>query len=246
MDSQYFREYYTLERNHWWFTARSLILKDQISKIASGRKLKILNVGIATGSTTEMLSEFGEVTSVEYDKDCCDFLRMELQMEVTEASVTALPYNDESFDLVCAFDVIEHVEEDQLAIHELKRVCKKESHVFCTVPAFRFLWSKHDEVNHHIRRYTASQFGKLFHENGKIIFGSYFNTLLFLPVTVFRLISKILPSGFMRKGAGSDFTITGGNSFSPLLFKLLSSERYWLNKARSLPFGISYLLLWKK
>lgn len=246
MDSQYFREYYTLERNHWWFTARSLILKDQVTKIASGRRLKILNVGIATGSTTEMLSQFGDVTSVEYDKDCCEFLRTELHMEVTEASVTALPYADESFDLVCAFDVIEHVEEDKLAISELKRVCKNANHIFCTVPAFRFLWSKHDEVNHHIRRYTSSQFNDLFSGSGKIIFGSYFNTLLFLPVSIFRLFSKLLPSGFMRKGAGSDFTITGGNFFSLFLFRLLSSERFWLNKARSFPFGISYLLIWKK
>lgn len=246
MDSQYFREYYSLERNHWWFTARSLILEGQIIKITKGHKIRILNVGIATGSTTEMLSKYGSVTSVEYDSECCKFLRSELGIEVIEGSITALPFDNENFDLVCAFDVIEHVEEDRLAVNELKRVCKKNGNVFCTVPAYHFLWSQHDDVNHHIRRYTSINFSKLFSDNGMIEFKSYFNCLLFFPLAIFRIIMKILPFGFLRKGAGSDFTIVGSNHFAFLLFRILAFERYFLNRKFKFPFGISYMLLWKK
>ncbi len=246
MDSNYFREYYELERKHWWFTARSFILETQVKKIASGNKLNILNVGVATGSTSEMLSRYGKVTSVEYDHDCCQFLRHDLKMEVTEASVTALPFHDEIYDLVCAFDVLEHVEEDALAASELKRVCTKKGHVFCTVPAFHFLWSNHDTVNHHVRRYTANNFRKLFSDMGTIVFASYFNFLLFIPVSCFRLLSKILPTNSLREGAGSDFTIRGSQVFSGLFYHLFKSENLVLKNKFSFPFGISYMLLWSK
>ncbi len=248
MDSNYFTEYYTLERNHWWFRARSIILENQVRLLATqqNKKIKILNVGVATGSTSEMLAKYGEVTSVEYDHECCLFLKSKLGMEVIEASVTALPFQNDTFDLVCAFDVIEHVEEDQQAVNELKRVCKADGHVFCTVPAFRFLWSNHDDVNHHIRRYTAESFRNLFLGNGNIIFSSYFNFLLFIPVTIFRLLSKLLPGNSLRSGAGSDFTIKGSHIFSPLFFRLFKVEDIRIRKHKSLPFGISYLLLWSK
>lgn len=246
MDNLYFKEYYKLERNHWWFTARSLILNDQIKNICKGKDLKILNIGVATGATSEMLATFGTVTSVEFDNDCCNFLRNDLKMDVTEASITDLPFVNESYDLVCAFDVVEHVENDRLAVNEMKRVCKINGHILSTVPAFNFLWSKHDEVNHHFRRYSENQYCNLYISSGTILFKSYFNCLLFLPVLVFRVISKFLPTNFMRKGAGSDFTISGSNTFAPLLFHIFATERIWLNRKISCPFGISFLLLWTK
>ncbi len=246
MDNQYYLEYYALERNHWWFKARTLILHDQISKISKGRNLKILNVGAATGATSTMLSKFGEVISVEYESDCCKFLKEELNIKAIEASITSLPFENDSFDLVCAFDVVEHVEDDALATSELRRVVKKNGHVFCTVPSFMFLWSKHDDVNHHIRRYTASNFKALFKSYGEIIFSSYFNTFLFLPIASFRLLSKLLPKNFMRHGAGSDFTVGSKDHSGKIPYHLMSAERKLLNKYIALPFGVSYLLIWQK
>ena len=193
-----------------------------------------------------MLSKFGEVTSVEYETDCCRFLNEELHIPTIEASITELPFEDNTFDLVCAFDVVEHVAEDQLAIKELKRVTKKDGIVSCTVPAFMFLWSKHDDVNHHERRYTATGFKKLFVSSGKIIYSSYFNTILFLPIAAFRLVSKLLPENFMRKGAGSDFTLGNNKSSGNIPYNLMASERLLMNKNISLPFGVSYFIIWKK
>lgn len=246
MDNHYFKEYYTLERNHWWFRARSFILENQIQKLNLKGPLKILNVGVATGSTTQMLSKYGTVTSVEFDKDCCQFLREELKMDVIEASVTDLPFTENSFDLVCAFDVVEHVQDHKTAVLEMKRVCKSQGIVFCTVPAFDFLWSKHDDVNHHIRRYTKREFSSLFQGSGHIVYQSYFNFFLFLPVAFFRLLSNALPHLFSRKGAGSDFTIEGGGALSEVFHAIFKSENAVLKRGLSLPFGISYLLLWKK
>jgi ubiquinone/menaquinone biosynthesis C-methylase UbiE len=246
MNYQYFKEYFILERNHWWFMARKVILETQIQKLNFKKEIKILNIGVATGSTSEMLENFGEVTSIEYNSECCDFLRSELKMEVVEGSITQLPFEANTFDLVCAFDVVEHVEDHKQAVIEMKRVCASNGIIFCTVPAFQFLWSKHDDVNHHIRRYTGSQFTSLFQGYGEILYRTYFNFFLFLPVAIFRLISNALPRLISRKGAESDFTIEGSNTFSKLFFCIFKSENILLKKGISLPVGISYLLLWKK
>src|SRR5579864_7790542 len=111
MDSEYLKLYYKLEREHWWFRIREKILRQQLAKtLPPNKQLKILNVGAATGRTSEMLMDFGEVTSVEFDRDSCQFLRDVLHIEVTEASVTSLPFEDQSFDVICVFDVLEHVD----------------------------------------------------------------------------------------------------------------------------------------
>jgi len=91
-----------------------------------------------------MLEKFGDVTSIEYDEDCCQFLNEVLHIPALQGSITELEFEDNSFDLVCAFDVIEHVEDDSKAASEMLRVCKKDGLVFATVPAFMLLWSEHD------------------------------------------------------------------------------------------------------
>ncbi|MFM1745191.1 MAG: hypothetical protein RLZZ630_1128 [Bacteroidota bacterium] len=248
MDSNYYKEYFELERQHWWFVARAAILRSQIARLNPATRLKILNVGAATGATTEMLSAFGEVTSVEYDLHCCEFLRKELKMEVIHASVTELPFANDSFDLVCAFDVVEHVEDDKEATRELRRVCKRQGLVMCTVPAFNFLWSDHDTVNHHVRRYTSKSFKNLFPEAETIVFSSYFNSLLFLPVSIFRLLTRVFKnkSKIIRQGSGSDFSISMFNWVEPFFLRIFLIENTWLKRGIPAPIGISYLLAWKK
>ena len=116
MQQSYYDDYYILEREHWWFQIRAKILTNRIAKIVNrGRELKILNVGVATGFTSEMLTQFGRVKSVEYNEDCYKFLKDKLDLDVVKASILELPFEDNSYDLVCAFDVIEHVENDSLA-----------------------------------------------------------------------------------------------------------------------------------
>jgi len=163
MEKSYYIEYYHLERNNWWFKARMDILRSQVVKIANGRKdLNILNVGAATGASSLMLQEFGTVTSIEYDEDCFAFTKERVNIPLEIGSILDIKYPNNHYDLVCAFDVIEHVEDDQKAASELIRVCKNNGYVLVTVPAFNFLWSEHDEINHHFTRYTRKKFTQLF------------------------------------------------------------------------------------
>ena len=248
MNKLYYKEYYQLERSHWWFKARLEILESLLkSKIlrSNTQKLKILNAGVATGATTTMLEKYGMVTSLEYDKNCCTFLEHELKIEVVNASLTDLPFEDDSFDLVCAFDVIEHIEDDALAVKEIYRVLKKQGLVYLTVPAFHFLWSHHDVVNHHFRRYTLKGFLNLiFLENFEIVYKSYFNTFLFLPVFLARRIGKFLKTNTDKESSGSDFEKFKANSLvNRFLFYLFKTEQLFLTKNINFPFGVSALII---
>ena len=138
MQHDYYKEYYDLERQHWWFVAREKIISNYLKKLISAKilkhqDLKILNVGCGPGRSSQYLSSFGEVTSIEYDKDCCEFASERTGLQIINGSITELPFQDKMFDLVCAFDVIEHVEDDQLAISEMKRVAKKDGVIFISI-----------------------------------------------------------------------------------------------------------------
>ena len=109
-----------------------------------------------------MLNIFGEVESVEFDTNCSIYSSENKNIRVCNASVASLPFKSSTFDLVCAFDVLEHVQNDNIAVKEIFRVCKKNGHVFVTVPAYEFLWSEHDEVNQHFRRYNKNNLQDLF------------------------------------------------------------------------------------
>lgn len=246
MDKQYYKEYYEIERNHWWFKARSEILYEYIrQRIAGEKPLRILNVGVATGASSVMLQAFGEVSSLEYERDCIDFIKDMVPISVIQGSILELPYADQSFDLVCAFDVIEHVDNDELAVQELSRVCNKDGSVLVTVPALMSLWSEHDEINHHFRRYRIKGLKRLFAmDKGKIIFSTYFNSLLFMPIFIARKISNVFRD--RNKKVQSDFEKYNPGLVSRVLYRILKSEKYFLNSTISLPVGVSALLHWRK
>jgi 2-polyprenyl-3-methyl-5-hydroxy-6-metoxy-1,4-benzoquinol methylase len=244
MDKNYYVEYYKLERENWWFKSRLEIIRSQIMLIAAGRcDLKILNIGTATGATSIMLQEFGSVKSIEYDKDCYEFVKQRLDIDLEIGSILDLQFPNDGYDLVCAFDVIEHVEDDKKAVAEMLRVCKPNGNIMITVPAFNFLWSKHDEVNHHFRRYTWAMLKPLFNHE-KVVFHSYFNSILFFPITAVRLLGKLIP--FNRKGSGSDFGLVNSPFLNNIFYRLFKSENIFLSSGISLPFGISLMAIARK
>jgi SAM-dependent methyltransferase len=248
MDRSYYREYYTLEREHWWFRARSNILSAQLAEMVGRlhRRPTILNIGAALGASSEMLSRYGDVTSVEYDKECCDFVRQHAARHFINASITELPFRSGCFDIVCAFDVIEHVQDDARAVLEMIRVCRPGGVVAVTVPAFKLLWSHHDEVNHHQRRYRLPALRQLFQGPGQPILESYFNVALFPPIAMLRAVTRLVPQSWIRRGAGSDFTLVENRWLDGLFYRVLNSETAWLRRGGTFPFGVSAFLSWQK
>jgi SAM-dependent methyltransferase len=245
MREDYYNLYYQIERHHWWFNVRNKIIFDLIRKQTSEKNLKILNVGVATGHTSELLSEFGEVTSVEYDKQCYEYLKTFLKGEIINASITSLPFNDNTFDLVCAFDVIEHVKEDQSGVNELGRVCKKNGIIFITVPAHNFLWSEHDVINHHIKRYTEKEVLQLFSKY-TTIYSSYFNFFLFPPIALFRILKTLIFGLPAAETATSDFESIKPTVATKIFKAIFSMENWFIKMGVSFPTGVSFLLILRK
>lgn len=247
MDKNYYHEYFELERTHWWFLARTKILETQIQDLLTDTPhAKILNIGAATGASSQMLSKFGQVTSIEYEAECIAFVKDKISLDIEEGTILDLNYTENSFDLVCAFDVVEHVAEDELALKEMQRVCKIAGHVMLTVPTFMSLWSKHDEVNHHVKRYRLNEIQQLVQPNLEPVFLSYFNTWLFLPIYLVRQFSNALPSMIKRSGSGSDFSLVKSALINRFFYFLFVSENWFLRKKISLPVGVSALAIWKK
>lgn len=240
MEKKYTLLYTKYEKTHWWFTARKEILETVINKIIRKRKydlpLTILNVGPAGGSTSLMLQRFGTVKSLEFDDDFFDYCKNVIKLDVDKGSITDLPYNDESFDIACAFDVIEHVEDDKKAMDELKRVVKKGGMVLITVPAFKFLWSQHDEVNHHFRRYTTKGISQLAkNSNLSPFYSTYFNFFLFFPILTARMIGKLKPVNNNK----SDFDKFQMSKLSnKILYAIFKIEK-WIIFPMKLNIGVS-------
>lgn len=246
MDKAYYYEYFQFEREHWWFKVRNRIIYEQIlNKVNPQKEISILNIGVATGATSQILSWFGNVVSTEYDHSCCVYTLQQTKIDIIQASVKELPFKNTFFDLVCAFDVIEHVDDDAAAVKEMLRVCKHRGHVVLTVPAYMALWSPHDIVNQHYRRYSIQTLNSLlqFSREIKIIYYSYFNFFLFLPVYCFRFFSRLFTNLITRKDSGSDFSFFQN---SPLLnlfcYSIFSIERKLLKYIR-LPIGVSIILI---
>ena len=246
MNKNYVAQYHRLETTHWWFLIREKIIAQVLKKYIPRPKyfLKILNVGAASGASSQWLSSLGGVISVENDPVFLDFL-LSKKIPVINASIIALPFDDDSFDLICALDVLEHVADDTKAMAELIRVCKPGGKICITVPACLSLWSAHDEVNKHFRRYSKSELISLIDKGkNKLLYSTYFNTILFPVIFIVRKMGKLFRKKDNKEKSDFDYYKTN-RLLSAALKKIFGLEVFLLRFIK-FPFGVSLLTLIEK
>jgi SAM-dependent methyltransferase len=147
-----------------------------------------------------------------------------------------------AFDAVTLFDVIEHADDDAALLREARGFLAPGGIVFVTVPAFPFLWSRHDDLNHHRRRYVRKTLRAALEGAGlEVVRLTYFNTILFPAVAVVRGVAKLLPRGARPVAASADLRRGTGLWNAPLR-RLFASERHVLRR-RDLPVGTSLLAI---
>jgi SAM-dependent methyltransferase len=167
LDRSYYEEYYFFEQDNWWFVSRRRILLVLLRKLLPRTgNLEILDAGCGTGINLAYLEEFGRVTGVDNSEDAIRFCRKRGNAALLTADLRALPFDADHFDLVTALDVIEHIDEDASVVQNLVRVTKPGGHLLITVPPIPGLWSEHDEINHHKRRYRKQQLRALVEDAG--------------------------------------------------------------------------------
>ncbi len=153
MDAVYLKQMYELEDSYWWFVARRRLVRSLIGRYAGSSPLKILDAGAGTGALMSSLTDLGEVWGCDVSPEALAFCRQRGIGNLVQCSVERLDFPDNAFDVLTSCDVIEHVEDDNQALREFHRVLRPGGVAVLTVPALRCLWSPHDEVLSHLRRY---------------------------------------------------------------------------------------------
>jgi SAM-dependent methyltransferase len=233
-----------VEDKHWWFVGRRAILESFLERIAQSIRnpnsaIRILDVGCGTGANLEMLAQFGESEGVDVSDDALEFCRLK-GLKAHKGLAEKLPFDDESFDMVTALDVVEHLDDDIAGLKEMNRVLKKDGKTLIFVPAFMWLWGVQDDISNHRIRYTKKQIVERLHKAGfEIERATYANWTFFAPILAGRTIMKITG---IKPESENNVNVSALNG---IFGKIFSSERLWL-KNFDFPFGVSIVIVAKK
>ncbi len=237
MELSYASKYHRLEEDHWWFSAR----RDMIYKLIKNyhRDSEILEIGCSGGPLIKFLKGqgFNNIQGIDINEAAIEICKQKGINNVRVADARKTGFKDQQFDIVIASDVLEHIKDEAEAASEWRRILKPGGKLFIFVPAFKFLWSKHDEVNCHYRRYTKSALINVLGGYGfKINRSSYWNICLFLPVAIIRILQRVFAMKTRKTGDQLQET-------NPVINKifgyLLRFENKLLASGINYPFGIS-------
>jgi len=227
-----------LDERHWWYRARRRVLRELIRRrIPLPERARILEIGCGTGHNLMMLREFGEADAVEIDAAAREIASRRLGRPVMDAPLPTLTGVPEgAYDLVALLDVLEHVAEDRAALESIARRLAPGGRLLLTVPAHPWMWSAHDVVNHHLRRYTKRALREVIVASGlRLDFISPFNSLLFPLAAAARLAGRVT-----GKEDGDDRLPPA--PVNALFERIFGLERYLLGR---LPFppGVSFVAI---
>ena len=197
-------------------------------------------MGCGTGGNLSLLRKFGSVAALEPDDDARRVAGGKGAFDIRPGSLPdRIPFEREAFDLVAAFDVIEHVDDDTASLKAMSDRLRPGGWLLATVPAFQFLWSSHDERHHHKRRYVRSDLIRRITDAGLTpVRATYFNTLLFPLVAGIRLVRKAL-------GRDSNDEVLPSSGVNRALTAVFAAERHLIGRV-PMPAGVSLLILARK
>jgi SAM-dependent methyltransferase len=225
---------------HWWYRGRRRVIASALAQLELPAGTRILDAGCGSGRMLDELARYGRVTGVDADVACVAEAARRGHSALLSA-LPGLPFEDASFDLVTSFDVIEHLEDDVAALADLRRVTVPGGHLVTTVPAYPALWSTHDVVNRHQRRYTARTFAAAARSAGWTVeHDTYFNSLLLAPAAAVRLGGRLRRRP--RPEGVSDLHATPP-SLNRVLELPMRLEAGILKRGARLPAGLSLLVV---
>lgn len=221
-----------VERDHWWFKALRRLVADTLA-LAAPPPADVLDVGCSTGHLLAALPDGYARTGIDFSEDA---VRLAQQLrpgiDFRTGSIEALPLPDASFDAVLATDVVSAVgvDDDQLAVSELRRVLRPGGLLIVQVAAYEWLRSGHDPASGTARRYTAGELERLLREHGlSPVHVTYRVTTVFPVAAAWRLL---------RRGTEQSDVVPVAEPLNRLFGAAMAAE-HDIALRRRLPFGLS-------
>lgn len=226
------------DSTHWWYRARREILADYLTR--EGRLpagARILEIGCGTGHNLPMLARFGDVDAIEIDADARAIAGKRLGRAVGDAPLPELPgVARGGYDLVAVLDVVEHIADDVAALAAMRSLLKPGGKILIAVPAHQWMWSAHDVVNHHHRRYSKKTLVAAIRAAGlKERKLGYFNSLLFPLAAAARVAGRLT-------GRDDSDDSPPAAPVNALFERIFGLERHLVGRV-PMPIGVSILTL---
>lgn len=248
MQVEGFRVTKDFEVDHWWFRARRDLIRLQVAKAAAEqgfpqKRLRLLDFGCGTGFNLTLLSEFGDVSGADRFRPEHEAFRLEHSFPMLDVE-RDLPANRGQFDVVTAFDVLEHLDDDVAGLRQLSDLLKPNGAVVLTVPAYQWLWGGEDIISEHRRRYTRTGLERCCAAAGlEVAFASYFNLSILPAVT-----SVIWGRRLLMPSAEPQSSLSMPASWlNEALYRLTSSEASIVgNETLRMPAGASIICRLRK
>jgi 2-polyprenyl-3-methyl-5-hydroxy-6-metoxy-1,4-benzoquinol methylase len=243
VQNEFEKLYHEVETKHFWFRSRRNYIISLLKH--ENKDLSVLDIGCSSGILLNELHAIGFKKNNLFGVDIsekaienCKANGIENAYVMDGAKIELNRY----FDIVIASDCLEHIEDDQKALSNWHSLLNENGKLYVFVPAFMTLWSQHDVVNMHFRRYTKSELvTKLNNKGFQIVKSSYWNCLLFLPLIIVRPLSRLL-----KKNNGSESgNLDKPGAFNGVLYQLINFENKLL-KSINFPFGVSTFCIAKK
>jgi SAM-dependent methyltransferase len=236
MEDSYESDTLAVEDEYWWYRGRRRIVVDVVAGLRLPPQTQILDAGCGSGRNMVELSEFGTAVGLESSERGAEVARARGVGEVVVAAIETMPFEADRFDLITCLDVLEHIEDDRAALRELRRVARPGGVLLITVPAYPQLWSSHDELNRHYRRYTRPELlSRAVDAGWRPRRTTHFNLLLLPVAAAWRLGERLRPGPAPET---SELQRTPA-TLNWMLEQPLRAEAALLRSGRRIPAGLS-------
>ncbi|MBI5917932.1 MAG: class I SAM-dependent methyltransferase [Nitrosomonadales bacterium] len=241
-DPELFRRYAQVEAGNFWFTARNALLKREMRR-RFPRAGKILEIGCGTGFVLAGIREIfpqAQLSGSDIFTEGLGFAAQRVpSAQLLQMDATAIPFRHE-FDLIGAFDVLEHIEDDKLALSQMFDAIKPGGGIILTVPQHPSLWSRMDEYAHHKRRYTRLELlGKMHAAGFGVSYATSFVSLLLPAMWASRAMQRNAPA----VADGMDDGLKINSLLNALFSGVMALERALLGIGLTFPVGGSLLVV---
>lgn len=246
MDREYELLYHRVEKEHWWFVTRRELIYSLLSK--TPKDSRILDIGCSSGLLLRGLVDMGfneeNLYGVDISENAIHNCRLNDLANTFVMDAQDIRLDTEKFDILIASDCLEHLPDDRKALNNWHGLLSENGILIIFVPAFSFLWSQHDVVNKHVKRYTGKELSQLVVDSDYLVKRSgYWNFFLFLPVFFIRFVNNLLNRQIKETGENKEGDIALPPGFiNRVLILLLRIENSLIRLVR-FPFGVSTFII---